>query len=278
MDSDKKLNAEDEIKGGRATPQPSIQPIDRNSSHPVYYQLADLIHQQILDGQIKPGEKIPPEVLLAKTYHVSPMTVRRAINLLAAQDIVKTAKGKGTYVKEVRLGNAAFYLKDIIPYDPQNITIKVIGNDFVLADKKLSHKLDIKKGQKVIYIQQLISLESRPAFYHRAYLIRDPFRPIVEAELDVVSHTGIFQGSRNQLIRSGDLNLESCILDSKEMNLLQIHEPIAGYRLEHTFYDFNGQPLSWGWFVCSNKQVKMQAQVGFVKTNMRQRDERARYK
>src|SRR5512143_1583953 len=96
-----------EVKGGRAAEQ--VLPINRDAEQPKYVQLAESLHQQILAGSYRPGERLPSEARLVEMFNVSPMTVRRAINLLASQDIVATARGSGTFVKEVELSTASFY-------------------------------------------------------------------------------------------------------------------------------------------------------------------------
>jgi DNA-binding GntR family transcriptional regulator len=264
-------------KGGRAANQPPAPIIDRNADQPVYTQLADLLHQQILEGRFNPGEKLPSELKLVDAYGVSPMTVRRAINLLAAQDVITTIRGKGSFVKAVSIEDAAFYLRDLKSFfsTEQDTTVKVIAARFVPADERLARKLQIKPGVKVIYIRRLLFVAEKPIFYHRGYLVSDPARPVVEAELEVTELRGVFQGSGNQLIKSGDIFLEATTLDDEEISLLQLAQWTPGMMLEHIFYDFNDQPLSWGWFVCSNEHLKLQTRIGLEAVNGT-RDERTR--
>lgn len=255
-----------EIKGGRAAEQLPALSIDRNSDRPVYVQLADLIHQQIVDGALNPGAKLPSETKLVETYSVSPMTVRRAINLLSRKGVITTHKGKGTYVKSVELEDAAFNLRDLEGFfsDDQDTTVNVLEACFVSADEKIARKLHVQPGEKVIYIRRLLYVGENPAYYHRGYLINDPKRPIVEAELEVTELRGVFQGSGNQLIKSGDIFIEAAFLDEEESQLLDISDPTPGMILEHIFYDFNDQPLSWGWFVCATDRLRLHARVGLV--------------
>jgi DNA-binding GntR family transcriptional regulator len=266
-----------EAKGGRAAAQPPPQKIDRSADQPVYNQLAALLHQQILDGRFNPGEKLPSEMKLVDAYGVSPMTVRRAINLLAAQDVITTIRGKGSFVKAVSIEDAAFYLRDMKSFfsADQDTTVKVIAARFVPADERMARKLKTQPGSKVIYIRRLIYVGEKPVFYHRGYLVSDPTRPVVEAELEVTELRGVFQGSGNQLIKSGDIYLEATTLDDEEISLLQLAQWTPGMMLEHIFYDFNDQPLSWGWFVCSNEHLKLQTRVGLEPINGL-RDERPR--
>jgi DNA-binding GntR family transcriptional regulator len=264
-----------EPKGGRASPNPFF--INRESDQPVYAQLADILRQQILAGSFLPGEKLPSEAMLVETYDVSPMTVRRAINLLAAQDVVSTAQGKGTFVKEVELGTAAFYLHTLkeLFNDDENTTVKLIEARFVLADERVARKLQIQTEKRAIYIRRILMNGGEPAFYHRGYLIYDPARPVIEAELQATDLKGLFQGSSSPLIKYGDLYLEAALLNSEEAQLLHLERPASGMMLEHIFYDFNDRPVSWGWFVCSSARLRLHTRIGLENANG-SRDERTR--
>lgn len=251
-----------EAKGGRLNRQ--IKYIDRDSAHPVYVQLANSIRQQILDGAYKPGEKLPSENMLVEMYQVSPMTVRRAVELLTSQDVVSTARGSGTFVKEVELGSASFYLQNLknIFSDEANTSIEVLEARFHIADERVVRKLNIEQGDRVIYIRRLILSDGKPVFYHRAYLINDPNRPVVEAELEVTDLKGLFQGSGNSIIKNGDLYLESTLLEADEAKILKLQMPASGMMLEHIFYDFDNNPVSWGWFVCAGTHLRLHTKVG----------------
>lgn len=263
-----------ELKGGRAA-QPSAS-ISREADQPVYAQLADILRQQILAGSFLPGEKLPSEAMLVETYNVSPMTVRRAINLLAAQDVVSTIQGKGTFVKNVELGTAAFYLHNLKElFNDETTAVRLIEARFVPADEQVARKLHIQPGKRAIYIRRILTAAKEPAFYHREYLVFDPTRPVIEAELQVTDLKGLFQGSGSPLIKHGDLSLEAALLSSEEAQLLKLETPAPGMVLEHIFYDFNDRPVSWGWFVCSSARLRLHTRIG-LENAMGSRDERTR--
>jgi DNA-binding FadR family transcriptional regulator len=62
--------------------------------------VAERLRELVVTGEILPGERLPTEALLAADYGVSRATIREALRLLAAQDLIKTAKGAtgGSYV------------------------------------------------------------------------------------------------------------------------------------------------------------------------------------
>lgn len=260
------------LKGGRAAERHAV--IDRSADQPVYRQIAERLRQQILAGAFRPGDRLPSETRLVEQFQVSPMTVRRAINLLASQGVVTTARGSGTFVKEVELGGAAFYLqnlRDLFSGD-RPTAVRLLEARFCPADERIARKLGIASGARAIYIRRLLLSDGAPTFYHRGYLVNDPHRPVVEAELEVTDLKGLFEGSGSALIKRGDLYLESAMLDEEEARLLRQPYPSAGMMLEHIFYDFAEAPVSWGWFVCSSRQLRLHTQVGLA-TTMGKHDE-----
>jgi len=249
-------------KGGRTPNQ--RQTLDRNSSVPVYKQLAESIHQRIMAGEFQPGEKLPPETRLAEMYAVSPMTVRQALSLLSSQNMVTAIRGSGTYVKEVELKSASFYLHSLgeLFKNEDDTLIRVLEARYSPANEKIARKLSIPLGERVIFIRRLLVVSGESAFYHRAYLLNDPNRPVVEAELEVTDLKGIFQGSGGSIIKYGDLYMESTILTEEETTILNLESPAPGMMLEHIYYDFNNKPVSWGWFVCASYRLRMHTRVG----------------
>src|ERR671921_1230786 len=65
---------------------------------PLYQQIKGLILQSLQAGEWKPGEAIPSEMDLAARFRVSQGTVRKAIDELAAENLVVRRQGKGTFV------------------------------------------------------------------------------------------------------------------------------------------------------------------------------------
>jgi DNA-binding FadR family transcriptional regulator len=65
-----------------------------------YEQVAETLRGRVVAGELEPGQRLPTETALAAEYGVSRATVREALRLLAAQNLVRTAKGAtgGSYV------------------------------------------------------------------------------------------------------------------------------------------------------------------------------------
>ncbi len=65
---------------------------------PLYLQIKALLEHSLDEREWRPGEAIPSEIELARRYSVSQGTVRKAIDALAADNLVVRRQGKGTFV------------------------------------------------------------------------------------------------------------------------------------------------------------------------------------
>ena len=72
--------------------------ISSNSAKPIYEQITSQIKEMIMNGELQSGEVIPSMRSLAKTIHVSVITVQKAYEDLARDGFIETTVGRGSFV------------------------------------------------------------------------------------------------------------------------------------------------------------------------------------
>lgn len=72
--------------------------IDFEGADPIYQQIAAIIRQRVADGVYKSNRAIPPEHDLVEEFGVARNTVRAAIRLLNEEGVLRTVRGRGTFV------------------------------------------------------------------------------------------------------------------------------------------------------------------------------------
>ncbi|MDW7739301.1 MAG: GntR family transcriptional regulator [Bacillota bacterium] len=242
----------------------SAESIDRNSFEPAYVQLVYILKRQITSGELRVGDRLPSESQICKLYQVSPMTVRRAINILSDQGLVATAQGRGTFVKPIKLESASFHLLELQEiFNDDRTKVSILEARIVSADQRAAQKLKVTEDERIIYIRRLLSRDDEPLLYHREYLIYDPGRAVVESELGVTSLRGLFKGDETSDFKYGDLSIETTVINDDEASLLQADEGTAAFNLEHIFYDYNDKPVSWGWFICRGDRLRFTSTIGY---------------
>jgi GntR family transcriptional repressor for pyruvate dehydrogenase complex len=63
-----------------------------------YEAIIDSIKTDIMNGKIKPGQKLPPERELAKKFNVSRTSIREALRTLEILGVIKSVQGSGNYI------------------------------------------------------------------------------------------------------------------------------------------------------------------------------------
>jgi DNA-binding GntR family transcriptional regulator len=243
-------------------------PIDRGSFEPPYAQLARTIRERIGRGQYRPGDRLPSETELCDAFKVSPMTVRRAVAELVREDIVLTEHGRGTFVKPPQLAAATFDLSDLMRYlASPDVEAQILEARIVTAGPRVAEKLAVTEDARVISIKRLLLRSDEPVFFHREYLVFDPARPLVEAELATTALRDLFSGASGSDLKYGKLTLHASALTEPEAAQLGDAPGTLAWVLEHLFFDFDDQPESWGRFVGRADRLSFTTTVGIVAGN-----------
>lgn len=83
--------------------------INNHASKPIYEQIADQIKAMIIEGTLHTGEAIPSIRAMAKSLHISVLTVQKAYDSLQSDGFIETTAGKGCFVSAQ---NPDFYLEE----------------------------------------------------------------------------------------------------------------------------------------------------------------------
>jgi len=71
-----------------------------NDNAPIYRQLKERVVGMMLDGLLKPGDALPSVRQIAADYQLNPITVSRAYQELADEELVEKRRGLGMYVTD----------------------------------------------------------------------------------------------------------------------------------------------------------------------------------
>lgn len=83
--------------------------ISNNTGKPIYGQITTQVKAMIISGELKAGDAIPSMRALAKSIHVSVITVQRAYEELQRDGFIETTVGRGSFVSAQ---NKEFYQEE----------------------------------------------------------------------------------------------------------------------------------------------------------------------
>ena len=138
--------------------------LKRDSAIPLYLQLARLLRKEIQGGKISPLSSLPPERELAKIYGVDRRTIRNALSILQKEGLIERVQGKGTFVRERRIGLKEKTIGMII-YDPEfseypGISTRIEGIREILEPEGfflqlIGIKEPLERGEVIPFLEEI---------------------------------------------------------------------------------------------------------------------------
>lgn len=139
---------------------------------PLYQQIKLLLLNSLDQGEWKPGEAIPSEVELAARFQVSQGTVRKAIDELAAENLLIRRQGKGTFVATHSEAKIRYRFLRLAPDTgaPGPSSSKILECSRIRCPSDVAVLLQMRSGDTVINLKRLLSFNNQPTILDELWL------------------------------------------------------------------------------------------------------------
>lgn len=230
---------------------------------PAYIHIVRTVSERIARGDYRPGDQLPSESQFCAEFSVSPMTLRRAVNMLADRGIVATAQGRGTFVRGLYLGEASFTLQQLTDrWHDESTEVRLLAASIIPATDEVAAVLGLPPGASTVFLRRLFLNDGQPFMYHSEHVVYDPRRPLVESQLQITSLDGVLKSRGGEGLARARLSISAVNLEELVAGYLERSAGTAAFRLEHTFEDFDGSPVSWGAFFFLSEEFHLVTTLG----------------
>ena len=182
-------------------------PLSRDGRVPLYYQIYDVLKEEIENGTYLPGSQIPSEAELGKRFNVSRITVKQAIQKLVVDGYLYRQQGKGTFVSKPRVNRK---LSELISFHDEMLekgfvpTSRILEFRVIPAQGVVAQALEVPENEKVIQIVRLrladdevMAIQSShvphdlcPELANRRDQLTDSLYKLLKTEFNLVPATG----------------------------------------------------------------------------------------
>jgi len=148
--------------------------MNRNSRVPLYAQLEADLRGRINEGALKPGDMIPSETELGRSFGVSRITVRAALHSLEHDGLLERQMGRGTFVKAstVEAWSCLTSFTEQMLRAGRNPTTKLLALRTLRGDPEIARLFRTKDSEPFVFIERLRCVDGEPAALMRAYIPR----------------------------------------------------------------------------------------------------------
>jgi GntR family transcriptional regulator len=214
---------------------------------PLYQQIKGLILQSLQSGEWKPGEAIPSEMELAARFRVSQGTVRKAIDELAAENLVVRRQGKGTFVATHAEQHVRYRFLKLVPdggaEGPAQRAILECRRQ--RASAEVARALQLRTGDPVVQVRRVLSFAGVPTILEDMWLPGNPFRGLTADQL--AAHQGptyaLFEIAFGVRMVRAEEKIRAVAADAQQAALLAVSEGSPLLSVERLSYTYNDVPV-----------------------------------
>jgi GntR family transcriptional regulator len=217
---------------------------------PLYQQIKVLLLKSLQSGEWKPSTSIPSEFELAIRYKVSQGTVRKAIDELAAENLLVRRQGKGTFVATHAEHHVQYRFLRLFPDngDPNSegpAQRQIIDCKRTRASVEIARALAIRQGDAVLQVRRVLSFASVPTILEDLWLPGTPFKGLTAERLRDYDGPmyGLFEAEFGVRMVRAEEKIRAVLPDAEQQGLLKIAAPTPLLSVERIAYTYNDTPM-----------------------------------
>jgi len=213
---------------------------------PLYRQIAHLIIASLKAGEWKAGEAIPSEQDLALRFGVSQGTVRKAIDALAADNLLVRRQGKGTFVATHAEQKNQYRFLRLTP-DDGNAALgrQLLDCKRLRAPAAIARQLQLRAGDAMVEVRRLLHAKTQPVVLDDIWLPGELFKGLTAERL--TQHRGPFYGLFEaefgvHMIRAEE-KIRAVLADADSAPLLQVAVGAPLLSVERLSFTYGDKPV-----------------------------------
>ncbi len=217
---------------------------------PLYQQIKGLILQSLEAGEWRPGELIPSEMELAARFRVSQGTVRKAIDELAAENLVMRRQGKGTFVATHAAQHVQYRFLKLQPDagDQQGegrAERRIIDCRRLRASADVARGLALRSGDAVMHVRRVLSFSAIPTILEDIWLPGHAFKGLTAEQMSAYQGPtyAMFELDYGVRMVRADEKIRAVLPEAEQALLLDVPSTTPLLSVERTAYTYNDVPM-----------------------------------
>ncbi|TSE24434.1 GntR family transcriptional regulator [Tepidimonas aquatica] len=217
---------------------------------PLYQQIKALILQSLQAGEWRPGDLIPSEQELAARYKVSQGTVRKAIDELAADNLLVRRQGKGTFVATHAEQHVQYRFLRLHPDHGDRAsegpaTRDILACRRVRASADVAAALQLRAGETVVQVTRVLGLGGVPTILEDLWLPGQAFRGLTMDTLTAYAGPmyALFESEFGVRMVRAEERLKAVAASPAAATRLAVPAGTPLLSVERLAYTYNGVPM-----------------------------------
>lgn len=223
-------------------------------------EIRALIEQDIMDGVMEPGAKLPTEPELAQLYDAGRHSVRRAVTELAKAGYLSVEQGRGTFVQarpmiDYSIGKRTRMRRNL-GGTGMDLTSQALGADRMAAPKRVAQALGLAEGAEVVTTRRQTLADGIPLNYGRLFHDAARFGEFPERRVALGSTTAVYKSYGIDDYVRGETRIHARPARGDEPRLLHQHPDMPVMVVRAVDQMLDGTPIAFTEVIWSAARVK----------------------
>jgi GntR family transcriptional regulator len=219
-------------------------PTIRKNGTPAYKRIQAAILKRIERGELKPGDPVHSERLLARLHEVSLMTARHALVGLEREGLVERRHGAGTFVAAPKIHfNKLMSFSEQLAGRSLDPSSRVAGLKVVDDEHEIAARLALPGASRLLKLDRIRLGSDEPFAVETCYLSADDFRGLSRASVERGSLFTLLEKDYGVTIAHADEEVDATAADPDLAKQLSVPKGHPVLRIRQTIYSTQGRPI-----------------------------------
>lgn len=231
--------------------------VNKDLSIPLYQQVKDYLKDKITSCEWEVGYQLPTEKELAAQFHVSNITVKRAVLELVNKGLLQRQSGKGTFVTQVEERNITKFVSlRNEAWEHHNHPHRTLSFKKDRAGNKIGNLLDINSNEYIYIINRLKIQEDIPAVIEYSYIPATLFPALESSDIENELLYNIFMKKYGAKLGKARIYFSTTLSKEYEAKLLDIPIGEQLFVFERYTVTTDNQTIEYSKFILKQDQSK----------------------
>jgi DNA-binding GntR family transcriptional regulator len=213
---------------------------------PRYHRIAEALRERIRVGELPSGARLDNQRQLAKSFGVTLMTLRQALELLEREHLITRRHGLGTFVAVPSIDYDILQLRRFagdLSAKGEHVATRLLGTRFAAADRRVAEALRLAGRPRVLVLERLRLVDEHPMSLQRSFLPSPLGDEVIRADLALTPLHQVLEFKLGVVITRASETVSAVRLGRREARDLGCRAGEPAFESERVSYDAGGAPV-----------------------------------
>jgi GntR family transcriptional regulator len=213
---------------------------------PRYHAIAETLRERIARGEFQPGAPLDNQRRLARSFGVTLMTLRQALEMLERENLIVRRHGLGTFVAAPSIDYNILQLRRLagdLSAQGEDVVTRVLAARFVIGDRRAVAALGLTAPARVWQLERLRLVDGHPMSLQRSFLPTRVGEEVMRADLVTTPLRQALEFKLGITITRARETVSAVRLGRREARELGCRPGVPAFESERVSYSSDSEPV-----------------------------------